>query len=462
MNRAASSNSPLLWIVAGGFFMQSLDTTIVNTALPALAKSLGETALAMQLVVVAYTLTMATLTPASGWLTDRFGSRRVYLAAVLVFMLGSILCACSTSARQIIAARVVQGIGGAMLLPVGRLTVLRATPSEQYIAALAFISIAAQIGPIFGPVTGGWLVQALNWHWIFLINVPVGIVGIVMILRYFPDDQATDKHRFDIWGCALLSICMVSISIALDFPLPSHRLEWSTLLVFVSIISAVAYYVHAKKAVAPLFDLKLFDNNRFRMGLLGNLICRVGSNATPFLLPLVFQLQLGLSPLLSGLILLPAAISGTLAKRWIPTLVARFGYYKFLSVNTLIVGASIASLSLISRDVPVWVNLIQLLIFGGANSMQFAVMNSITLMGLKGRAAASGNSLFSMVQMLATGLGVAICSTLVRLFSGGGEHTTLAGFRITFLCIGMVTLASILVFRSLRELKSSPVVVPVK
>ncbi|MGI4815303.1 MAG: DHA2 family efflux MFS transporter permease subunit [Janthinobacterium lividum] len=443
-----SAQSAMLWIIATGFFMQTLDTTILNTALPAIARSFNEKPLSMQLVVVAYTLTMATLTPTSGWLADRFGTRRVYFVAVLLFIFGSLCCASSTSRDWLILSRVVQGVGGAMLLPVGRLAVLKSA-REQYISALAFVSIAAQIGPIFGPVLGGWFVQTLSWHWIFLINVPIGLAGLLLINIYMPQDASDELAPFDFLGCALLSLAMVAISLALDLPIAHHRTEWSLALACVSVLSVLAYIPHARHRQHPLFRLGLFGDARFRIGLIGNFVCRIGCNAVPYLLPLLMQLELGFSPLHSGMMLLPAAIAGTLAKRWIAPLVERFGYDTFLLVNTIVVGAAIVSFAALSAHQPLWIEIAQLAIFGAANSMQFAVMNSVTLSGLPRRDAGSGNSLFSMVQMLAIGLGVTICGQLVNIFTAHG-HSMMLGFRLTFACVGVSTLLSALIFRRLR------------
>ena len=447
----------MLWIVFAGFFMQTLDTTIVNTALPSMAHSLGEKPLDLKPVVVAYTLTMAMLTPASGWLADNFGTRRVYFCAILIFVLGSIYCATAHTLTQLVIARVLQGVGGSMLLPIGRLAVLRNIPGEQYIAALAFVSIAGQVGPIFGPVLGGWLVQSASWHWIFLINVPVGLVGLLAVRRYLPAGEAGVAPPFDWVGCGLLSLCMVAFSLALDVPHgASHALLWSLGLAAVSIVAALLYIPHARRHATPLFRLALFREPNFSVGLVGNLVCRIGSGAVPFLLPLLMQLQLGYSPFHSGLMLLPVAVAGTVSKRWIVPLVNRYGYDNFLLVNTLIVGASIASFAAMSPGWPLALSILQLATFGASNSMQFAAMNSVTLKGLSREDAGSGNSLFSMVQMLAIGLGVTIGGGLVSLFSAQ-LGVAAPAYRLAFLAVGIITLLSAFVFRRLDGEALNPV-----
>ncbi|MBN3759555.1 DHA2 family efflux MFS transporter permease subunit [Burkholderia sp. Ac-20365] len=453
-----SSHTALLWIVAAAFFMQALDTTIVNTALPSMAQSLHASPLAMQPVVVSYTLTMALLTPASGWFADRFGTRRVYFAAILVFVLGSVCCAGAHTLEQLVIARVLQGVGGSMLLPIGRLAVLRSVPGEQYVSALAFVSIAGQVGPIVGPTLGGWLTQAISWHWIFLVNVPVGAVGLVAVQRFLPHDNASHPPPFDFIGCGLLSLSMILLSLAIDPPMSTHRIEWSAGLAVAGIIAALAYIPHARSYKRPLFRLALFSEPNFSVGLIGNLLCRIGSSAVPFMLPLLMQVQLGYSPLRSGLMMLPAAIAGTVSKQWIAPLIKRFGYSAFLLVNTMIVGSTIVGFALVSKQSTPLLEIALLVVFGAANSMQFAAMNSVTLKGLSHADAGSGNSLFSMVQMLAIALGVSIGGGLVNLFSAGmGSAST--GFMFSFVCVGVITLLSALVFRRLDVSPARPAAV---
>ncbi|RXN92701.1 MFS transporter [Achromobacter aloeverae] len=435
------------WVVAAGFFMQALDTTIVNTALPAMAHSLGEDVLDMRAVVVAYTLTMAMLTPASGWLADRYGTRRVYFTSILVFTLGSLFCAMAGNLPQLVAARVVQGVGGSMLLPIGRLSILRTMRGDAYIAALAFISVAGQVGPLVGPMTGGWLVQAISWHWIFLINLPIGIIGLFAVRAYLPAGISGIAPPFDAIGFVLLSGCMVAFSLALDAPAGPHHAAWSAGLFLLSALTVLLYIPHARRHPLPLFRLALFREPNFSVGLVGNLVCRIGSSAVPFLLPLLLQLQMGYSPLYSGVMMLPTAVAGVICKTWVAPLVRRYGYDNFLLVNTVVVGASIVSFAALAPGWPLAVQVVQLAIFGGANSMQFAAMNTVTLKGLSVEDAGGGNSLFSMVQMLAISLGVTLGGTMVGWFSGGAAQPSATAFRLTFAIVGTITLVSGLVFR---------------
>jgi DHA2 family multidrug resistance protein-like MFS transporter len=441
----------MLWIVSGGFFMQTLDTTIVNTALPAMARDLHELPLNMQPVIVAYSLTMAMLIPASGWLGDRFGTRRVYVASVFIFVLGSVCCAMSQSLNQLVAARVLQGVGGSMLLPIGRLAILRGYPSVLYLSAITTASIAGQVGPLLGPVLGGWLVEKTSWHWIFLINLPIGLIACIAALVFLSDERGSHPpSQFDLPGFALLSACMVTFSLALEGAGGAQELAWVTGMLAASVASALVYVYLARKSRMPLFPLALFTQPTFARGLAGNLITRVGMGAVPFLLPMLFQLELGFSPFESGLMLLPTAIAAVAVKRAIPALVRTHGYRRFLLANVWLVGASIIGFSAIGHASPIWLLVLQLSLFGAFNSMLSGAMNSVTLKDLEHHLVSSGNGLFSMTQMLAVALGVATGGTLVKFFSDTWSDPSLA-FRLTFIVIGMVILASTTVFSSIRR-----------
>lgn len=454
------SQKLLLWLVAVGFFMQTLDSTIVNTALPAMAHSLGERPQRMQSVVVAYALTMATLIPASGWLADRFGTRRVYYTAIATFVAGSLCCAFSQTLPQLVAARVLQGAGGAMLMPVGRLAVLRAFPRDEFLRAMSFVTVPALIGPLIGPTLGGWIVQIASWPWIFLINVPVGIAGLIATHRYMPDSRG-ERARFDAAGYGLLAFGMIGISLALDglagLGMPTATVR--VLLIF-GLASIAAYGLHAMRAPAPLFSLQLFRVSTFSVGLLGNLFARIGSGAMPFLLPLFLQVCLDYSPLEAGIALLPLALAGIAAKPVAPRLIRRFGYRYMLVGNTLLIGMLMASFALATLQQPLWLRIAQLALFGFCNSMQFTAMNTVALKDLPTPHTGAGNGLLSMVMMLAMSLGVATAGALLanfeERFGGEGLEQTIRAFHATFVSVGLVTLASAWIFWQLAPDEPMP------
>jgi EmrB/QacA subfamily drug resistance transporter len=453
--RQVKSNNPFLWIVAIGFFMETLDSTIVNTALPAMATSLKQSPLSMHSVVIAYSLTLAILIPASGWLADRFGIKRVFLTAIAVFTLGSLLCSFAPSLPFLVAARVLQGVGGSMLMPIGRLGILRTFPHEQYLAAMLFVSIPALIGPLIGPVLGGILVQLANWHWIFLINLPVGLIGFFFTLKAMPLIPSYEVGRFDIKGFLMLGLAMVSMSIALEGISELGLQQVTVTLVFLlGIASLASYILHASRANSPIFSLSLFEVRTFAVGLVGNLFSRIGSAAMPFLIPLFLQVCLGYTAFQSGLTMFPIALAAIFSRRLAPPLIHRYGYRKFLLWNTLLVGTSIMSFVFISNQEPDSLRLLQLVIFGASNSLQFSAMNSLTLKDLETKGTGSGNSLFSMVQMLAMSFGVATAGALLSSFHQRLEtsqgHMLLA-FHLTFICMGAVTCFSTFIFSQLSR-----------
>jgi len=446
----------LLGLVAVGFFMQMLDSTIVNTALPSMARSLGESPLRMQSVVIAYALTMAMLIPASGWVADRFGTRRAFFSAITLFVIGSVCCAMSRTLNELVASRVLQGAGGAMLLPVGRLAVLRAFPHQQFLRAMSVVAIPGMIGPLIGPTLGGWLAEQASWHWIFLINVPIGFIGAFATLRYMPDDRNQHHAKLDLAGYLLIASGMAAISIALDGigELGLGRALVLVLLVF-GLASLVAYWLHATRVPNPLFSTQLFVVRTYTIGLLGNLFSRIGSSSMPFLLPLLFQVSLHYSPMEAGFTMIPVAIAAAATKRIVTPVISRFGYRKVLVVNTILVGAAIASFSLLSASQPHWLRVIQLLCLGAANSLQFTTMNTVALKDLNRTQASSGNGLLSVVQMLAMSFGVAASAALLTTFTDMfGTDTaahSLHAFHATFLCVGLMTCASAWVFWQLDD-----------
>jgi EmrB/QacA subfamily drug resistance transporter len=457
---SARALNVMLWLVAIGFFMQALDTTIVNTALPAMAVSLGESPLEMHAVVIAYSLTMAVMIPVSGWLADRFGTRLVFFTSMLVFTVGSLLCANAHSLAQLVLWRIVQGVGGAMLLPVGRLAVLRSFPGERYLPALSFVTIPGLIGPLLGPTLGGWLVQVASWEWIFLINVPMGLIGCIAIAVFMPDSRVPNTMKFDVRGYALLAVGMVAITMSLD-SLADRGIRDAAMLVLLvlALVCLVAFALYAARAAFPIFSLKLFKAHSFSVGLLGNLFARTGSGAVPYLIPLLLQVSLGYTPFDAGLMMLPVAAAGIVAKRIVTPLIRRNGYRKVLVINTVLVGLAIASFALTSASQPLWLRLVQLAIFGCVNSIQFTAMNTLTLKDLETANASSGNSLFSLVQMLAMSLGVTMAGALLGVFTNMAPQVnandTLPAFHATFLAIGIITAAASWIFAQLEPAGST-------
>ncbi|MCL1107207.1 multidrug transporter subunit MdtD [Shewanella algicola] len=446
----------LPWVVAIAFFMQSLDGTILNTALPAMARDLNEDPLRMQGVIIAYMLTVALLIPASGWIADRFGTKKIFFSAIVLFSFGSLLCALSNSLDMLIGARVVQGLGGALMLPVGRLVVLRAYPRSELVRIMGFITIPGLLGPLIGPTMGGWMVQYLTWHWIFLINLPVGLVGCYAAFKFIPDLRGKQKSRFDSLGFVLFGAAMLLITIAMEglgeLHLPHLRVM---LLLFAGMACLIAYWLRAGRVANPLFSPSLFNTRTFAIGLFGNLFARLGSGALPFLVPLLLQVALGYSPSQAGMSMLPLAAAAILAKSLARPIIDRLGYRLVLTANTLALGIMLASIGLVSEQTPYWLLLALLAILGAINSLQFTAMNAVTLIDLDDENASSGNSLLSVVGQLSLSLGVACAGALLGGFSAdvgnATQATVLSAFQLTFLSVGVMTIFAAAIFSLLSE-----------
>lgn len=408
-----------LWIVAFGFFMQALDTTIVNTALPSMAKSLGESPLHMHMVIVSYVLTVAVMLPASGWLADRIGVRNIFFTAIVLFTAGSVFCAQSNTLNELVMSRVLQGIGGAMMVPVGRLTVMKIVPRDQYMAAMTFVTIPGQVGPLVGPALGGILVEYASWHWIFLINIPVGIIGAIATLWLMPN-YTMQTRRFDISGFILLALGMATLTLALDGQRGLGITPWMlALLVAVGVFSLLFYLWHARGNDNALFSLDLFKNRIFSLGLSGSFAGRIGSGMLPFMTPVFLQIGLGFSPFHAGLMMIPMVMGSMGMKRIVVQVVNRFGYRKVLITATL--GLALISLLFMATALMGWYWLLPVVLFlqGMINSSRFSSMNTLTLKELPDDLASSGNSMLSMVMQLSMSIGVTVAGLLLGLY---GQH----------------------------------------
>lgn len=447
----------LVLLVSIGFFMQGLDTTIINTALPAIALSLQEDPLRMHSVVVAYVLSVAVCIPLSGWLADRFGVRNTYFSAIIIFTLASIGCAVSNSLNELLLYRVLQGIGGALLLPVGRLAMLKIIPRTQFLAAMSLMSLAGLIGPLIGPTLGGWMVEYLSWQWVFLINLPIGLLGTLITFKAMPNVTEPDVAKFDYAGFVMLVVAMVGLCLGIEnFANPQYPLWWSLSLVTAGFLFSLIYAYHSHTHSNALFRSKLFKNRIYSIGILGNFFARLGGNSIPFLLPLMLQVAFGFEPFITGLLMIPTVLGSLASKPIIRKIIQHFGYRQVLLVNTLLVGLCIASFALTTADTPIWLRAIHFFIFGILNSLQFVSMNTLTLKDLSQQDASSGNSFLSMIMMLSMSIGVALAGTLVNMFSAyfGAEQLDNA-FHLTLICLGCLNIIAAYIFSHIP--KNTPV-----
>lgn len=438
-----------LWIVAFGFFMQALDTTIVNTAIPSMARDLNVSPLNMHSVIVSYVLTVAITLPISGWLADRFGVRNIFFCAIVLFSIGSLLCAFSTTLDELIMARVVQGIGGAMMVPVGRLTVMKIVPREQYMSAMTFVTTPGQIGPLLGPALGGILVQYASWHWIFLINIPVGIIGAIATLTLMPN-YTMQTRRFDFLGFVLLAVGMATLTLALDGQRSSGGSPLLLgLLILVGVFSLLFYLMHGRNNDNALFSLKLFDNRIYSIGLIGSFTGRIGSGMLPFMTPIFLQVGLGYSPFHAGLMMIPMVLGNMGTKRVVVRIVNLFGYRNALVGATLALVLVVLLFPLVALLGWIWLLPVVLLLQGMVNAIRFSSMNTLTLKELPDDLASSGNSLLSMIMQLSMSIGVTVAGLLLGAFGHGVVTDSAAAhqtFIYTYLCMALVIALPALVF----------------
>lgn len=448
--KKARSMAGLPWIAAMAFFMQALDATILNTALPAIAQSLNRSPLAMQSAIISYTLTVAMLIPVSGWLADRFGTRRVFMLAVTLFTLGSLACALSTSLTELVIFRVLQGIGGAMMMPVARLALLRAYPRSELLPVLNFVTMPGLVGPILGPVLGGVFVTWASWHWIFLINIPIGVAGLFYARKYMPN-FTTPRRSFDMGGFFLFGLSLVLFSSGMELFGEKIVETWLALAVILSgILLFLLYIRHARRHPTPLISLSLFNTRTFSVGIAGNIASRLGTGCVPFLMPLMLQVGFGYPALIAGCMMAPTAMGSILAKSTVTQVLRWFGYRKTLVGVTVFIGLMIAQFSLQSASLPVWMLILPLFVLGMAMSTQFTSMNTITLADLTDENASSGNSVLAITQQLSISLGVAVSAAVLRFYEGFDSANTVEQFHYTFITMGALTVLSALVFMLLK------------
>lgn len=453
MNTKASKYLPFLLALA--IFMQMLDATILNTALPKMALDLDESPLNMQSAIISYALTLALLMPLSGYLSDRFGTKKVFLTATLLFMLGSFFCALSFNLTFLVISRIIQAVGGAMLMPLPRMILLRAYERKEVLNVMNFIIMPALIGPVLGPLVGGYLVVYASWHWIFLINIPIGFLILFFSLKIFPDFKSPlskEELKFDSRGFFIFALGAVSLSLAVEF-LTRNDMKFISILAFLIGFGAVlSYYRYAKGNKNAIYSLELFKVRTYRLGMLGNFFSRLGMSSLPYLLPLLLQVAFLHSPTVSGWSLAPIALAALLSKPFIRPLIKTFGYKNILIWNTRLVGLLIMSLSLLKITTPFYILIPSLLMIGVLNSIQYASMNTLSIAKLRDYQSGSANSLLAVNQQLAVSFGIAFGALILNFFLHDGQSTESIhqAFTYTFVIIGSVTFLSSFVFKKLH------------
>lgn len=452
MTQDSSVKRFLPLILATSIFMQMLDSTILNTSLPSIAKDLNESPLNMQNAIISYVLTLALFMPVSGFLADKFGTRKIFILSLIVFSLGSVFCAISQDLNQLVISRVIQGLGGSLMTPVGRLALIKTFEKKELVQAMNFAIIPALIGPVLGPLVGGYLVDYLSWHWIFLINIPFGLLGIALSYKYMPDYKAT-RIKFDLKGFIIFASASLLLSISLELFGNTPHTTIVLLIFTLGFLMIYYYYKHAQRVDNPIFPLNLFQVRTFRVGILGNLATRLGISSIPLLLPLMIQIAYEESAVISGWIVAPMALTAMLGKSFVIKILDYFGYRQTLMVNTFIIGILIACLGIPGIHTSIYWFVPIIAVLGFFNSIQFTSMNTIAIADLRTTHTSSGNSLLAVNQQLAVGFGIAIGLITLKLFENNvalvGSSTHLA-FRYTFFVVGALTVFSGFVFRRLH------------
>jgi EmrB/QacA subfamily drug resistance transporter len=433
-------------IVACALFMENTDSTVIATSLPVIAKSLGEDPIALKLALTSYLVSLAVFIPISGWMADRFGARTIFRSALCVFMLGSLLCAVSNSLGAFVGARFIQGMGGAMMVPVGRLVILRSVSKSEIVGALAYLTIPALVGPVVGPPLGGFITTYFDWRWIFLINIPIGLVGIVLASLFFEDIREEDVPPLDIRGFLLSSGGFASLMLGLNTGgrhLVPEAVSYACVLAGAAAL--VAYWLHARRVPYPVLNLSLLRIPTFRTGVIGGSVFRTGIGAIPFLLPLMLQLGFGLDALQSGLITFASAAGALIMKTLAKTILARFGFRRVLTFNAVIGAAFLAASGLFTPTTPHAIMLSMLLVGGCFRSLQFTGINALSYADVSNREMSSATSLSSVAQQLSLSIGVTIGAFALETthLLHGGKTLAAGDFWPAFLIVGLISASSV-------------------
>ncbi len=452
----ASAKRLLPWLVAVAFFMESLDSTILNTAVPAISHALGVQPLSMKAVASSYTLSLAVFIPLSGGVAMRFGTRRVFASAIGLFTLGSLLCGLCRTIDLLVVCRVLQGCGGAMMLPVGRLTMVRTFAKSEYMRALSFVAIPGLIGPMLGPTIGGFLIEYFHWSVIFFLNIPIGLVGLWMVRRHLPDFREGQRHPLDFVGFVLFGVGIALLSYVLEV-FGEHTLSVPQILAMLALSAALlsAYGLHSVRIKQPLLQLGLFRLRTFRASNVGSFVTRLGIGGIPFLLPLMYQVGFGFNPIRSGLLIMPLPFAAMSLRFLINRLLRRFGYRRVLMADTVALGMMLALFATVTTHTPLWVLVVMVFGLGFMQSTLFTSLNTLTIADLDDAQASNGSTILSTVQQLSLSFGIASASLVTALFVPDRFHSNpaelISGIHSAFLVLGAWTILTTITFRRLRN-----------
>ena len=440
--------TPLILAVA--LFMEQMDSTVIATSLPAIASDIGTEPIALKLALTAYFVALAIFIPISGWMADRFGAKNIFRLAIFVFMLGSLACAFSFSLETFVMSRFFQGIGSSMMTPVGRLLLVRSTPRNELVSAMAWLTIPALVAPVTGPLIGGFLTTYLSWHWIFWINIPIGIAGIIFASIYLQVPDERTPRPIDLPGFFIAAIAFSGMVFGLSVvSLPALPIIYGYMTLAVGITAGFLYLLHARRTKYPLLDPRLFRHKLFRSSITGGSLFRIGVGAVPFLLPLMLQIGFGLNPFQSGAITFVAALGAILSKFIAERIFARLGFPRVLGFAAIFGGLLIGAQGLFTAETSVAVMMIVLILGGVLRSIFFTGTNAIGYADISDEEASQATAIVAVSQQLSIAFGVAVAGAILEISSTiSGGHLTLFDFQIAFFAVGgLSALAGLIYFR---------------
>jgi EmrB/QacA subfamily drug resistance transporter len=453
-NRLNLSDAQLAPLIVGcALFMEMLDATIISTALPAIAHSMHEDPIRLNLAITSYLLSLAVFIPISGWMADRFGARTVFRSAIIIFTIGSILCGISHSLPQLVAARIAQGFGGAMMVPVGRLIVLKTVRKSELVTAMSYLTVPAILGPVVGPPLGGFIVTYYSWRWIFFINVPIGAIGFMLVTVFIENVRETEVFPLDLRGFVLTGVGLAGLVLGFEM-VGRGVLPVSEVIAILAggAICTVLYVMHARRSRYPIIDLKLINIRTFAMSTVGGGLFRMGIGALPFLLAMLLQLVFGLSPFESGMLTFTSAAGALFMKVTAVPVIRRYGFRNVLIANGVVASAVLMSYALFRPTTPHFIIILALLSGGFLRSLQFTALGTLAYADVPNPLMSNASSLASMAQQLFLSLGVAIAALLLHLSLGGRPASTLTShdFTVPFVVVGVLGLLSSLMFVALE------------
>jgi EmrB/QacA subfamily drug resistance transporter len=436
--------------VASGLLMEFVDTTALATALPTMAGSFGVRPEALKHALTAYVLALAVFMPASTWLADRFGAKRVYLGSLLVFSAGSIACALSSTVPWLVAARILQGLGGALMAPVGRTIILHSVPRSELVPAMNWFTMPAQLGPLLGAPLAGLLLAVADWRWIFLINLPIAVIGALAVARHVPDESSRKNTDFDIRGYVLIATAIVLFVGTLAF---ADTASWNVLLAVAllgAVASGAAYVRHALRCEHPVLDVRLFADSTFRICMTGGTLARFAVGASPLLLPLLLQVGLGWTPLQAGMVFMGQAVGTLCAKAVATTVLRHFRFRTVLIGSNLAAAALTAAPALFGLLTPMWLAFMLLVATGLTRSLQFTISNTVAYADLKGSQLSAASTLASVIQQVGHAMGISIAGLLLAFSITGVETLEMSDFTMPFVVVGLLAATGSMVYGRLH------------